>query len=364
MLTTDFSRLEHTRKREKLIESSVVIIPLLGGIGVLTLFAVIFGASLDQVLESYYRSFFDYFNISENLALGTAIIMMALGISVAFKAGMINIGAEGQLMIGGLTAAVIALNLYSLIPSPLIGILAFLSGGVAGLAWVSLPCFLKIKFGVNEILTTVLMNYLAYYFVSYLLHGPLWSRYTNFPETDPIPIEARFPRILPYLRVTWASIILVVLLTLTLHVFLSRISYGWKLQIVGFNPSFAKASGINISLYKAVSLLFSGFLSGLAGAYLVQTLFYKMRMEVSAGYGFTAIITALAGRLNPILVTLVSYFVVAIIGSCTTLTLLARLPIGLAYVFQSTLIIILLMYDYLVFKFKFRNVMRGLISHG
>lgn len=339
-------------KESRYTEYSIIILSLLVSLGVLIIFAVLFGASIDHVIYSLQKAFIDPFNISENLSIGATIIMVALGLTIAFKTGVVNIGAEGQLIVGGLVSAVVAINLPPLTPPFLFKLLPFISGGIAGLLWILPPTILRIRFGINEILTTVLMNYIAFYMVSYLLHGPLWSSYTNFPETDPIPMEARFTRIIPVLRVTWESVLIIIILTLFVYILLSKTALGWKIQVVGSNPDFAKMCGINTSKYIAVSLFISGFLSGLAGAYMVQSLFYKMRMEVSAGYGFTGIITALAGRLNPISVTLVSYFVTGVTGSCTTLALIARLPVGLAYVFQSTLLIIILSYNYIVSRIK------------
>jgi simple sugar transport system permease protein len=245
--------------------------------------------------------------IADTLVRATPLLFVGVGICIAFRSGVINIGGEGQFILGAIAATVLTLNMdgfssWVIIPA------ATIAGFLGGALWGAVPGYLKAKFNVNEILSTVMMNVIAVQFMNYLLSGPLIDpvqieRGTRLPETARFPAAADLPRLVPTRLHLGAA--LAVVLAIVVWVLLWRTSIGYRIRAVGLNPHAARYAGISVSKYAMLSLTLSGALAGVGGAVQVLGLHHRLFTDGSAaGFtgsaGFNGIVTALFGGLHPI----------------------------------------------------------------
>jgi simple sugar transport system permease protein len=274
------------------------------------------------------------------VALSIPLMLVALGLVIAFAMGFWNIGAEGQLYMGAFAATGVVL-LFVDSPAwvliPLMTISAFVIGG----AWGLVPAILKAKLGVNEVLTTLMMNYIAMYWVDFLVYGP-WRDPAGwgFPLTPAFPEAARLPRIAGT-RVHIGLIYGIVVAAL-LYVLLTKTKLGFEIRVIGDNPMAAKYSGISYAKTVLLVMLISGGLAGLAGMSLVAGVTHRLRPRLSPGYGYTGIIGAWLANLNPWGTIPASLLLGALFISGDVLQGAMGLPFATALVFQSLIFIFLI----------------------
>jgi general nucleoside transport system permease protein len=241
--------------------------------------------------------------ITQTLVKATPLLLVGLGICIAFRGGVINIGGEGQLLVGAISGTTIGivfngLSAWALIPMCLFG------GALAGAVWGGIPGALKARLGVNEILSTVMMNAIALQFSNFLLGGPLMDpaeveRGTFLPESARIAKEAWLARLVPQTLLHTGAIIAVVMAILV-YLLLWRTTIGYRIRAVGLNPDASRYAGINVPFYQALSLTLGGAFAGLAGAVEIMGLHHKLLEGISGGYGFSGIVAALFGKLHPL----------------------------------------------------------------
>jgi len=247
--------------------------------------------------------FSSIYGLTETLAKATPLLLVGLGIVIAFRAGTLNIGAEGQMMMGALLGTVTALALPNL-PAVLLLPLTLLAGFVGGALYGAIPGALKAYLRVNEILSTIMLNAIAQQLLVFLLRGilidPTEVAYgTGFPQTKQIPEAAWLPRLLPQTRLH-LGLILAILLALGVYFFLWRTVFGYRLRAVGAGPQAARYSGIRVEAHLLAAMVLSGGFAGLAGISEVLGIHHRLLDGVTAGYGFTGIVAALFGRLHPL----------------------------------------------------------------
>jgi len=244
---------------------------------------------------------FDSTGLAEVLRRFIPLVLIGSGLTLAFRAQFFNIGAEGQLLMGAVAAAGIAL--FVPLPAALVLPAMFVVGFLAGGAYALVAAILKARLGVNEILTTLMFNYVASYLVIYLINGP-WQGKTvrGFAYTDPFPPAAVLPT-LPGTLVHWPTLILGLIVTVLLQLLLSRSVLGYELRVAGANPTAARYAGISATKVVWLVALCSGGAAGLAGVGEVAGIHQKLLdpSQISLGYGFTAVIVAYLARGNPIL---------------------------------------------------------------
>lgn len=297
--------------------------------------------------------------LPETLIRAAPLLLVSLGLAVAFTAKIWNIGAEGQLYIGGMLAAITGLMLKDL-PAPLAMPLIFLVAGLGGAAWAFLPAFLRAKYEINEIITTLMLNYVAIYLVSYLLNNPFKDPLSQFPETQTLPEHLWAPILVPGTRLHLGVLIAFLFVPLV-FLLLRRTGFGLKLEVLGANPKAAKYAGVPSALLIVQAMLVSGFLAGLAGGIEVLGVQHKMRLGISppmSPYGFTGIAVALLGFLNPLLIALTSVFLGGVINGSMTMHRMAGIPVGMAGIIQA-LIIIFILASYFVEESLLQRVLRG-----
>lgn len=273
---------------------------LLAGFAVLAIVLQVAGYDAPLALGALWRGAFgsaDAF-VSATLVRAVPLIVLGLGIALAFRAGALNIGAEGQLYAGAIAATWIGLHVGSW-PTP-VAIAAVWSGAaLAGALWIVLPVLLRLRFGVLEVISTLLLNFVAEAAVSYAVTGPLREASGTYPQSDPIAVSARLP-VLPGSRLH-LGIVAALALAVVLWVLFSRSRWGFRLRAAGLGPRAAEISGrIPVNRVLGVALLWSGALAGLGGGIEVSGVTYSLFQNLSPGYGFAAIAVALLARLHPL----------------------------------------------------------------
>ena len=292
----------------------------------------------------------DSYGVSELLVKAIPLILIGVGLSIGFKANVWNIGAEGQLVMGAVAAGGVALLAYE---SESIWVLPLmiLAGIAGGLFWSAIPAWLKTRYNANEILTSLMLTYVAGLFLSFLVHGP-WRdpEGFNFPESRLFSESALLPVILDGTRLH-IGLIIALLVVATIWILLSRTLIGFQIKVVGSAPRAARFAGFKEKNLVWFSLLLGGGLAGLAGMIEVSGPIGQLVPSVSPGYGFTAIIVAFVGRLHPGGVTVAGLLLALSYLGGETLQIELGLPQAVTGVFQGMLLFFLLACDVLI---KFR----------
>jgi general nucleoside transport system permease protein len=252
--------------------------------------------------------------LSDTLVKATPLILAGLGVSVAFRMRLWNIGAEGQLFIGAWATAGAALFwLPADMPKPLMLAIMTLAGFVGGAIWGAIPGILKAKLDVNEIISSLMLTYVAALYNNYFIYGP-WAA-GGFGLTAPFPQSAWFPRLadygnqFPVLRgmTVHLGIIYALVAAVVLYVILKYSKWGYELKVIGDNPNAARYAGMNLSRNIILAMVVSGGLAGLAGMSELAGAVHRLQERFSPGYGFTAIIVAWLARLNPLAIVVVGF---------------------------------------------------------
>ncbi len=277
--------------------------------------------------------------LSEVAVKTCPLLLTGLSVAVAFQAGIWNIGAEGQLLLGALLVAALGPRL-----APLPGLLAtpllLLSAALAGGLWAVLAGVLKIWRGVSEVISTIMLNFVATAMVGYLVQGPLMEAGGRYPQTDALPAAFRLLRLAPPSRIH-TGVMLAVALALLLAVVVRRTVFGYEIRAVGFNPRAARLAGIAVEWRGLTAFALSGALAGLAGGIEVAGVTYRMYERFSPGYGFTGIAVALLGRLDPLGVLAAGAFFGALDAGSNSMQRSAGISAVLVSVIQATVILFL-----------------------
>jgi simple sugar transport system permease protein len=241
--------------------------------------------------------------IAQTLVKATPLLLVGLGVTIAFRGGVINIGGEGQLIVGALSAGALALALPGT-PGLIVLPLCMLAGAAAGAVWGGVPGALKARLGVNEILSTIMMNQIAIQVYYFMIRGPLIDpmeieRGTRIAQSAEMPVQAWLARLVPRTSLHAGAIIAVVLAVLV-YIFLWRTSVGYRIRAVGLNPDASRYAGINVALYQVLALALGGMFAGLAGSLEVLGVHRRLIEGLSGGYGFSGIVAALFGKLHPL----------------------------------------------------------------
>lgn len=241
-----------------------------------------------------------YAFFSATLVRATPLILAGLAVALAFTAGVINIGAEGQLLVGAAAAAAVGVSWGA--PLGRAGlVLALAAGAAAGAAWTIVPALLRRR-GVLEVISTLMMNFVAIHLVSVLVRGPLQEHTRIYPQTESLPAALRLPILVPGTRLH-VGFALALLIAVALWWTVRRTAAGFRIRAVGASPSAARSAGqIDVERTAMRAFLASGAIAGLAGAVEVTGVTYALYENLSPGYGYTAIAVALLAGLDPLAV--------------------------------------------------------------
>jgi len=236
--------------------------------------------------------------LSATLVRATPLLFVGLAVALAFRAGLLNIGAEGQLILGAIGASAVALGMPGW-PRPLVVLCMLAAGALAGGFWAGIAAVLRRRFHVLEVISTIMLNFIAAAFVSWMVRGPLQEPTRVYPMSESFAAAARFPFLVPGQRLH-LGFALGVIAAGCLWFVLRHTAAGFRIRAVGAGPrAAASAGGIDVSRVTARAFIASGALAGLAGASEVGGVTWALYEGISPGYGYTAIAVALLARLDP-----------------------------------------------------------------
>ena len=265
------------------------------------------------------------------------LLLVGLGVALSFRCGIWNIGGEGQLYAGALAAT--ALVTRGLGPEAGAGSLglALLVGAAAGAGWAGIAAALRVRRGVSEVLSTILLNFIAVLAVAWAVHGPLQEASGAYPQSDAFPDLARLS-VLPGLRRVHLGLVLAAALPFAIWVLLFRSSAGLRLRAVGLSPEAARYAHVSPERETTRVLIISGALAGLAGALEVSGVTGRLFENLASGYGFTAIAVALLARLHPLGVLPAAFFFAALATGSGAMQRVAAVPSVAVQVIEALVI--------------------------
>jgi len=318
--------------------SAIVLALLLAG-----LFFQLFGVSPIRAYGDIIRGALgSKLGITETIRRMIPLLVIGVGLTVAFRALFWNIGAEGQLLVGTVAAAGVAL--FSGIPEVLMIPAMFIAGFAAGALWGIGPAYLKVKLGINDVITTLLLNYVAIALVEWLVYGP-WKGPTQrgFAYTDRFSAAASLP-VIAGTRIHWPTLAIGVFAAIVLFVLVKRTRVGFEIRVVGENPDAAKYSGISQTKITLFAMMISGGLAGVAGVGEVAGIHHMLLSpeQISLGYGYTAIIVAWLARRNPLAAILTSFLFGVIMRGGDVIKVSLGLPFELVDVFNGIILFMLI----------------------
>jgi len=289
----------------------------------------------------------DLYGVSELLVKALPILLCALGLAVVYQARIWNIGAEGQLLIGALAGSALAVHITDW-DSRLALLLTLLLGILGGAAWAGLCAWLKTAFNANEILTSIMLNYIALNLLLFAVHGSLKDPDGyNFPESAMFGDATRLPELIDGLRVHagfWFALLALVAVWVLLH----RSFLGFQIKVLGLDKRAAGFVGFRDKKLVWIALLISGGLAGLAGVAEVTGPIGQLVPQVSPGYGYAAITVAFLGRLNPLGIVCASLLMALLYLGGETAQMAANLPQSITQLFQGMVLFFLLACDVLI----------------
>ncbi len=314
--------------------------PILGALVGLLIGALLILISGSNPIDAYWIMFKGAFGgtrqITETLLKASPILLIGLGMTVAFRARVWNIGGEGQYFIGALSGGLVALY-WSNLPQPILWFVILAAGALGGMLWALIPAVFKIRFGMNEIISTLMLNYIASLLMIYLTRGPLQE------PGGVLPVSAKFAPVtmLPVFPGTRVhlGVFLAFVLVPFIYILLWKTPLGFRLRAVGSRISVAQYAGINVNQAIVSALLISGGLAGIAGITEVLMIHTRLKGTISGGYGFSAVLVALLGRMNPFGVMVASVFFAALIIGAETMHVLSGVPPELADAIQAVIVL-------------------------
>ena len=317
------------------------ITPLLAVVFALTIGAIIIYFMGIDPLEAYRSlvrgSLGSKSAVSETLIKATPLMLTGLAFAFAFRCGLFNIGGEGQLYMGAFSAAAVGIYITGLpiyVHLPLAIAAGFLGGGLWGL----LSGWLKVKYGANEIITTVMFNYVAILWVSFIVTGPFKEPHGNMPHSAPVEITAQLPRILSGTRLH-LGIFIAILALIFFYVFLWHMKKGYEIRMVGQNPQAARYAGMNPERNIMLAMFLAGGMAGLAGARELLAVQHRLMQGLSPGYGFDGIAVALLGKNGPIGILLGAILFGMLRSGGNLMQMINGVPVAIIYVIQALVII-------------------------
>jgi simple sugar transport system permease protein len=276
--------------------------------------------------------------VVDMLVHATPLIITGLAVAIAFRAGVWNIGADGQFIAGAMATAwigVVITNGPSWVTLPL----ALAAGAIAGGIWAAVAAWLRSRFGVLEVISTIMLNFVATYAVSYLVRGPLQEPTHVYPQTSEIASSVQMPVLIHGTRLHWGFIVAPVLCGAAWWV-MRFSAFGFRVRATGMNPFAARSAGlIDVSRVTTMAFISSGAIAGLAGAIEVSGVTFALYENISPGYGYTAIAVALLAGLDPVAVVGTGILFGALETAAGTMQRNAGIPATTASVIEALVIL-------------------------
>jgi ABC-type uncharacterized transport system permease subunit len=316
-----------------------VLIPIAAVIVTLILCSGLVALSGTNVLEAYrlllFSTFRSQYDIQDTLVKAAPLLFTGLAVLVAFRAKFWNIGAEGQLIAGAMAACYIGEREW--VPAPSLVPLMIVAAAIFGALWALLPALLKVRLKVDDVVTTLLLNFIMLYGVTALLEGPWRDPRSGYPNSPSIRYEAEFP-FLPGIHVH-LGVLLALIAAIVVWWMLSRTTLGFSIRAVGHNPAASEYAGMKVGRIILITALISGALAGLAGAGEVGGVRFQVTSDLSSGYGYAGIVIATLAELNPLGAIPAALFFAIIFNGAGTMARATGVPIYLADVIQGVALV-------------------------
>jgi simple sugar transport system permease protein len=337
-------RAEPSRAMQWVAPLLAVVLTLLFG---LALFAALGFAPLRAMRALFLDPLSDLNGWAELLLKASPLCLIALGLAIGFRSNVWNIGAEGQMYLGGICATGLAIHFQGAWGSAMLPAMV-IAGAAGGMLWASIVAYLRTRFAASEILVSLMLTYVADLLLKYLVFGP-WRdpAANNFPLTVAFEDNALFPLLIEGTRLN-ASIFITVLAVPLAWVFMTRSFAGFQLQVAGLAPDAARYAGYSARRAIWIALLAGGAAAGLAGATEVAGPLGQLNDRWTPGYGFTAIIVAALGRLHPVGIVLAALLMALLYIGGEAAQIVLQLPAAVSRVFQGLLLMALLACEVLV----------------
>lgn len=336
-------------------EGIFLVLAVLLALGLSGLLVVASGASVGEAYKALAEGAFGSRRSTlESLVQATPLIFTGLAAAIAFRARIWNIGGEGQFFAGAMGGWWVANAWGDSLPQLVILLISVLAAALAGAAWATIAGFLKAKFDTNEIITTVMLNFVILFILSYLLGGPWRSPDTFYFQTVRMPEASWLPKFIEESRLHWGFALALICAVIT-YVVLWKTPLGFEIRGLGINPQAAKFKGISVAGTIVIVMALSGAMAGLAGMSEVAGLHHRLQLDISIGYGFTGIIIALIGRLHPLGVVIAAIFFGALVNGATFMQITTGTPSALIEVIQG-LVLILVLIAAVAVRYRIRRV--------
>ncbi|MCF6246653.1 MAG: ABC transporter permease [Desulfobacula sp.] len=325
------------------------ILSLVAGLVAISIIFLIAGVNpIFAISEIFTGSFGSFYGLKETITKAIPLILIGTGLTLAFRAKFWNIGAEGQLLMGAIFATWTGLTFGQSLPSYIIVPMMFTAGFTGGALWGIIPAILKIKYSINEVISTLMLNYICAEILTMLIVGP-WKGKTRFgfPGTDNLPDQAILG-LIPGSRIHYATLILAIICAIVLCVVVYKTRFGYEARVVGENPDAGKYAGIDFLKTSLILMTISGGLAGFAGVGEIAGIhkYLGYPAAISSGYGFTAIIVAWLAKLNPLYAIVSGIFFAGILVGGDAVQISLGLPAATVDIVNGTLLIFLIMGDY------------------
>jgi ABC-type uncharacterized transport system permease subunit len=346
-------------KRAERSNTIALVSPLIAiGMTIVTmsiLFAILGKNPVSALMVYFIDPLTDSYSLQEILVKATPLVMIGVGLSLCYLANAWNIGAEGQFLIGAVAGSWLAVKTQGTDAGPWVLPAMLLLGAAAGALYGLIPAICKVKFGASEILTSLMLVYVAELFLDYLVRGPWRDPHGfNFPTTAEFDPVATVPLLIEGGRLHLGAI-LALLVVLAATVMLGRTIKGFEIRVVGAAPRAARFGGFNANQLILLTFAVSGALAGLAGIIEVAGPVGHLQPGISPGYGFTAIIVAFLGRLNPIGILIAGFFLALTFIGGEQAQIAMKIPLDVTKVFQGILLFYVLACDSLIL-YRFRLI--------
>jgi len=290
--------------------------------------------------------------LTESIVRMMPLLLISSGLSLSFKAGFWNIGAEGQLLAGAMLGYLLASSLD--LPGPIQIPLLFISGFLAGAAWGIIPALLKARLNMNDVISTLMLYYVIYWIFQHMIHGP-WKAvetvggltYGGFAHTSVIPANSQLP-VIEGTRIHWPTLLIALASAFLVYFLLRRTTWGFEIRAVGDNPDASRAAGISSTKVLLIVAVISGGLSGIAGIGELCGIQKRFTPEFLSGYGFSAIITAWLSGTNPISLIIANFLYGGLLVGGNYAMISYKLPIGFINLFNGAILLSVLAGDFMV----------------
>ena len=277
------------------------------------------------------------YNLATTLAKTVPLVLTGLATAISFRSGIFNIGGEGQLYLGAFAAAYIGFT-FTALPKGIGILLAIIAGGVIGAAYAFIPALLKVKYKIDEVITTIMFNSVAVLLTDYLVNYPFASSRGKMGGTEMVAEQFKFARLVK-LSTLNTSIFLMGIIAIFIYYLMEKTSHGYDFKMVGQNSLFSRYGGIKDKKQMIIAMLISGALCGVAGAFEVYGVHYMFLQNISPGYAFDGMLVALIVKNNPIGVILMSIFFGGLKTGSISMENATSIPSELVLVIQSIIIL-------------------------